>query len=151
MLTTAFSFFQFCDCKNSVFVIHSQFLFSNFDEERVANTKNEKCNWLWKTRQKSTVSIMLRNHFFAEFFCYWGFVIHSQLHFSNFDEERVANAKNEKCNWLWITFFDFSKDFYDSRNMRQRFTSQFYQNTENNFVCKYVCKSIVRLKMQFSR
>jgi len=44
MLTTAFSFFQFCDCKNSVFVIHSQFLFSNFDEERVANTKNEKCN-----------------------------------------------------------------------------------------------------------
>jgi len=25
-------------------VFHSQFLFSNFDEERVANTKNEKCN-----------------------------------------------------------------------------------------------------------
>ena len=93
-------------------VFHSQFLFSNFDEERVANTKNEKCNWLWKTWQKSTVSIMLRNHFFAENFCYWGFVIHSQFLFSNFDEERVANAKNEKCNWLWITnwaLFDHTK------------------------------------------
>jgi len=88
-------------------VIHSQFLFSNFDEERVANTKNEKRNWLWKTLQKSTVSIMLRNHFFADFFCYWEFVIHSQFLFSNFDEERVANMKNEKCNWLWITNWPF--------------------------------------------
>ena len=113
--------------------------------------KNEKRNWLWKTRQKSTVSIMLRNHFFADFFCYWGFVIHSQFLFSNFDEERVANAKNEKCNWLWKTFFVFSKEFCVGIFSIQQLSSHCYQNPENIFDCKYACKSEVRLKMRFSR